>query len=162
MTCRHCGKEISAKASFCSWCGTKVTKESELIKKRTPIFNFLFPPIFFGLLLTAGAFSAALCPILLLPIILVGVCYARFLWEKLKSCIGYVPNKENISKCNRCGSTNIKIYRNGYNYSHGFWGAMFGVKGAGYAGGFDANRARCRCMNCGKDWLTDYDYRLIK
>lgn len=69
--------------------------------------------------------------------------------------------KTNIDHCPKCGSHNIKLYRKGYNYKVGFWGAIFGVKGAGYAGGFDANNTRCRCMDCGKDWETDYDYRLI-
>ena len=66
-----------------------------------------------------------------------------------------------MSVCPQCGSHNIKLYRKGYNYKVGFWGAIFGVRGAGYAGGFDANNTCCRCMNCGKDWETDYDYRLI-
>lgn len=66
-----------------------------------------------------------------------------------------------MSVCPHCGSHNIKLYRKGYNYKVGFWGAIFGVRGAGYAGGFDANNTCCRCMNCGKDWETDYDYRLI-
>ncbi len=69
--------------------------------------------------------------------------------------------RDNIDHCPKCGSTNIKLYRKGYNYKTGFWGAIFGVRGAGYAGGFDANHTCCRCMNCGKDWETDYDYRLI-
>lgn len=71
-------------------------------------------------------------------------------------------SKHNIYHCPKCGSDNIKLYRKGYNYKVGFWGAIFGVRGAGYAGGFDANNTCCRCMNCGNDWETDYDYRLIK
>lgn len=69
--------------------------------------------------------------------------------------------KNNIDHCPVCGSRNIKLYRKGYNYHVGFWGAIFGVRGAGYAGGFDANKTCCRCMDCGKDWETNYDYRLI-
>ena len=69
--------------------------------------------------------------------------------------------RKNIDHCPKCGSTNIKLYRKGYNYKVGFWGTIFGVRGAGYAGGFNANNTCCRCMNCGKDWETDYDYRLI-
>lgn len=70
--------------------------------------------------------------------------------------------KNNIDHCPKCGSHNIKLYRKGYNYKIGFWGAIFGIRGAGYAGGFDANNTCCRCMDCGKDWETDYDYRIIK
>ncbi len=68
---------------------------------------------------------------------------------------------DRTSICPSCGSHNIKLYRKGYNYKVGFWGAIFGVRGAGYAGGLDANHTCCRCMNCGNDWETDYDYRLI-
>ena len=70
--------------------------------------------------------------------------------------------KRNIDHCPKCGSTNIKLYRKGYDYKVSFWGAIFEAKGAGYAGGFDANKTCCRCMDCGKDWETDYDYRLIE
>ena len=83
--------------------------------------------------------------------------------ERIKQYIinsQYLKNQTSI--CPACGSHNIKYYRKGYNYKVGFWGAIFGVKGAGYAGGFGANNTCCRCMNCGKDWETDYDYRLIK
>jgi hypothetical protein len=38
---------------------------------------------------------------------------------------------------------------------------MANVKGGGYAAGFNRNRARCHCMNCGKDWKTNYDYRFL-
>jgi DNA-directed RNA polymerase subunit RPC12/RpoP len=69
--------------------------------------------------------------------------------------------KRNINYCPRCNSRNIKLYRKGYDYKVGFWGAIFGVRGAGYAGGFDANNTCCRCMDCGKHWETDYDYRFI-
>ena len=68
---------------------------------------------------------------------------------------------DRTSICPYCGSHNIKLYRKGYNYKVGFWGAIFGVRGSGYAGGFNANHTCCHCMNCGKDWETDYDYRLI-
>ena len=124
-------------------------------------FHLVFAPIFFGLMLTAVCFAVALMPLLLIPIIIVCTVYGRVLFEMVKNASGYVPDKDNIEKCNRCGSTNIKLYRKGYNYKVGFWGAIFGVRGAGYAGGFDANKTCCRCMNCGKDWETDYDYRLI-
>jgi DNA-directed RNA polymerase subunit RPC12/RpoP len=63
--------------------------------------------------------------------------------------------------CPKCGGRNIKLYRKGYDYKVGFWGSIFGVSGSGYAGGFDSNKTCCRCTDCGKDWETDYDYRLI-
>ncbi len=89
-------------------------------------------------------------------------CGAKQDVNKLLVRIGAEINKKQVyNVCPRCGSHNIKIYRRGYNYKVGFWGAIFGVKGAGYAGGFGANTACCRCMDCGKDWETDYDYRLI-
>lgn len=70
-------------------------------------------------------------------------------------------SKNNIDHCPKCGSHNIKIYREGYNYTKGFWLRTFGVKGGGYVAGMNSNRARCRCMNCGDDWATNYDYRFI-
>ena len=89
-------------------------------------------------------------------------CGAKQDVNKLLVRIGAEMSKKSLHNvCPRCGSHNIKHYRKGYNYKVGFWGAIFGVRGAGYAGGFDANKTCCRCMNCGKDWETDYDYRLI-
>lgn len=89
-------------------------------------------------------------------------CGAKQDVNKLLVRIGAEMSKKYLTDiCPRCGSHNIKLYRKGYNYKIGFWGAIFGVRGAGYAGGFDANNTCCRCMNCGNDWETDYDYRLI-
>lgn len=89
-------------------------------------------------------------------------CGAKQDVNKLLVRIGAEMSKKNLYDiCPRCGSRNIKHYRKGYNYKVGFWGAIFGVRGAGYAGGFDSNHTCCRCMDCGKDWETDYDYRLI-
>ena len=89
-------------------------------------------------------------------------CGAKQDVNKLLVRIGAEMSKKHLyDVCPRCGSHNIKHYRKGYNYKVGFWGAIFGVRGSGYAGGFDANNTCCRCMDCGKDWETDYDYRLI-
>lgn len=89
-------------------------------------------------------------------------CGAKQDVNKLLVRIGAEMSKKHLTDiCPRCGSHNIKIYRKGYNYKVGFWGAIFGVRGAGYAGGFGANNTCCRCMDCGKDWETNYDYRLI-
>jgi rRNA maturation endonuclease Nob1 len=90
-------------------------------------------------------------------------CGAKQDVNKLLIRIGAEMSKKYLyDVCPKCGSRNIKLYRKGYNYKIGFWGAIFGVRGAGYAGGFDANNTCCRCMDCGKDWETNYDYRLIK
>ena len=89
-------------------------------------------------------------------------CGAKQDVNKLLIRVGAELSKRSlVDVCPRCGSHNIKRYRKGYNYKIGFWGAIFGVRGAGYAGGFDSNNTCCRCMDCGKDWETDYDYRLI-
>lgn len=68
---------------------------------------------------------------------------------------------DRTSICPRCGSHNIKLYRKGYNYRKGFWLRLFNIKGGGYIAGMDSNNVCCRCMNCGNDWETDCDYRLI-
>lgn len=86
-------------------------------------------------------------------------------WSKLSDMAFALEEKQesrkNIDHCPHCGSHDIKIYREGYNYNKGFWLRAFDVKGGGYVAGMNSNRARCRCMNCGNDWATDYDYRLI-
>ena len=93
-------------------------------------------------------------------IVVIGFLIERFKSDEQK-LIDIQFDNDQTSICPHCGSHSIKVYRKGYNYNTGFWGAIFGVRGAGYAGGFDANKACCRCMNCGKDWETDYDYRLL-
>ncbi len=85
----------------------------------------------------------------------------RLTYEKWKKENGGIKQVDNIEYCPRCKSTNIKIYREGYDYEKGFWMRMAGVKGGGYAAGFNRNRARCHCMDCNKDWKTNYDYRFI-
>jgi Zn finger protein HypA/HybF involved in hydrogenase expression len=73
-----------------------------------------------------------------------------------------ITKRDNIEYCPRCNSQNIKLYRNGYNYKEGLWFSILGnARDGAFAAGLDANKTRCRCMNCGKDWLTDYDYRLL-
>ena len=74
---------------------------------------------------------------------------------------GELAKKELLNVCPRCHSRNIKLYRNGYDYKEGFWLRMLDVKGGGYIAGMDSNKVRCRCLDCGKDWETNYDYRLI-
>lgn len=83
---------------------------------------------------------------------------AHEIWKRENNKIS---KEENIEYCPRCKSENIKIYREGYDYEKGFWMRMANVKGGGYAAGFNRNRARCHCMNCGKDWKTNYDYRFL-
>lgn len=83
--------------------------------------------------------------------------YTKTAWQLSEN----LNKRDNIQYCPQCGSHDIKIYRKGYDYRPGFWGALFGVRGAGYVGGFDANKACCHCMDCGKDWETDYDYRKL-
>lgn len=85
--------------------------------------------------------------------------------QKQKRSKKYVIFKQyqndRTSICPVCGSHNIKIYRKGYNYRKGFWLRLFNIKGGGYIAGMDSNNVCCRCVNCGHDWKTNYDYRLI-
>lgn len=74
---------------------------------------------------------------------------------------GEIAKKYVTTVCPKCHSKNIKIYRKGYDYRTGFLGNLLGVPGAGYVGGFKSNKACCHCMDCGKDWETDYDIRKL-
>lgn len=75
-----------------------------------------------------------------------GVCVINL--QAIDRKNGWIPKEENISYCPRCKSKNIKIYRESYeSWSH---------PGVCYT-----NRARCRCLKCGKDWGTKYDIRFI-
>ena len=108
-----------------------------------------------------GGWAISLYAFLISVIVaVIGLLIEHFKSDKQK-LIDIQFDQDATSICPKCGSRNIKLYRKGYDYKVGFWGAIFGVKGAGYAGGFDSNKTCCRCMDCGKDWETDYDYRLI-
>lgn len=113
------------------------------------------PMLFVPLLMIIPSFLLALI------FVVIETSCIRFTYEKWKKNNGKVSQVDNIEYCPRCKSENIKIYREGYDYEKGFWMRMANVKGGGYAAGFNRNRARCHCMNCGKDWKTNYDYRFL-
>lgn len=96
----------------------------------------------------------------------IGIVLIGFAIEYLKSdeqkLIDIQFDNDQTSICPHCGSHNIKIYRKGYNYGKGLkWSLLGGGRYGRYVAGMDSNKACCRCMNCGNDWETDYDYRLI-
>jgi Zn finger protein HypA/HybF involved in hydrogenase expression len=113
------------------------------------------PMLFVPLLMIIPSFLLALI------FVVIETSCIRFTYEKWKKNNGKVSQVDNIEYCPRCESENIKIYREGYDYEKGFLMRMADVKGGGYAAGFNINRARCHCMNCGKDWKTNYDYRFL-
>lgn len=178
MICRHCGKEYSDEYAYCPYCAEPkpiVRSETNELKQYKDkmaskfVFKIIICLIFsvgFGVLLSwleGIGIGIFLSTIVFLGLALIPFLEFYTLTKPGKArTINVQFSKDQTSICPKCGSHNIKIYRKGYNYRTGFWGAMFGVRGAGYAGGFDANNTCCRCMNCGKDWETDYDYRLIK
>lgn len=142
MFCERCGKEIKNDANFCLYCGAKVVRREPPKPITQNCWNC-------G---TVNVEEAKFCE----------QCGSKLGANKLFVRLGNeLTKKQNVSRCPRCYSKNIKIYRKGYNYYTGFWGSLFGVRGAGYAGGFDANKACCHCMDCGKDWETDYDIRKL-
>ena len=141
MKCKKCCVDLPDGAKFCTSCGSKVFLEVK--EEKVNCWNC-------GM---ANESGAAYCM----------DCGSKLEHNKLLVRIAGELTKKNMADvCPRCHSRNIKLYRKGYNYKTGFWGAIFGVRGAVYAAGFDANKTRCRCMDCGKDWETDYDYRLVK
>ena len=182
MICRHCGKEYSDEFEYCPYCAEPKHNVPRKVEKYHHWGNagykivigmviLLFFTFAYAIFYTAinsdgevvdesvllSNFLSLYIPLQVIHIAGVIIKYRN----KKKKLIMEQFYHDPASVCPKCGSHNIKLYRKGYNYKVGFWGAIFGVRGAGYAGGFDANKACCRCMNCGKDWETDYDYRLI-
>lgn len=143
MKCKNCSFDLPENAKFCTSCGCKAFDEPVEEKPQTVnCWNC-------GMVNETGATYCL-------------DCGAKLKHNKLFVRVAAELTKKNfMDVCPRCRSRNIKLYRRGYDYKVGFWGAIFGVRGSGYAGGFDANKTCCRCMDCGKDWETDYDYRLI-
>jgi hypothetical protein len=93
--------------------------------------------------------------------VVVGLLVEYFKSDKQK-LIDIEFDEDPTSICPHCGSHNVKVYRKGYDYSKGLkWTLFGGGKYGRYVAGMDSNTACCRCMNCGKDWETDYDYRLL-
>lgn len=171
MVCRHCGKEYSDDFAYCPYCAEpkpepektlaeeyieKVDKETSGMKRRAIIGSIVFSII--ATLLTG--------PIGLVLAIINFVAMIMYVKAKRKKALKpgrqFIINaqfaNDQTSICPKCGSHDIKIYRKGYDYGHGFW---FRKYGGGYTAGLDRNTACCRCTNCGNDWETDYDYRLI-
>ena len=191
MICKHCGKEFSEEFKYCPYCAEPVqlldrlTEEqrANYYKNRTGTKNrivsvllgiVMFPISWVAIYLWNfidcifndvdyyGGWTISLYSFLIsVSVVIIGFSVEHFKSDKQK-LIDIQFDEDQTSICPSCGSHNVQIYRNGYNYSRGFWGAIFGVRGDGYAAGFDANKTRCRCMDCGKDWETDYDYRLVK
>ena len=177
MICKHCGKEFSDEFDYCPYCAEPKTKlpktlDDAYVDKRVATATFW--SIFGGVLLQIytmiflGPVVGLIFGILLFPVCIWAIIYGirrQAIEDITKNSRETIIEKQFLadktSICPVCGSHNIKVYRKGYNYRTGFWGSIFGVRGAGYAGGVDANTACCRCMNCGNDWETDYDYRLI-
>lgn len=178
MVCRHCGKEYSDEFAYCPHCAEpKPVPEKSLderyVEKKvtTAAFWSVFGAVLLQIfaLIIMGPALGLIFGALIFPVCIWAIIYrfdkdAKEAIEKNSRATmiekQFLADKTSI--CPRCGSHDIQVYRKGYNYRPGFWGAIFGVRGAGYVGGFDANNACCRCMNCGNDWETDYDHRLIK
>lgn len=178
MICRHCGKEVLEGYDYCSNCGEPIPRPEKSLdemyvykKVHTArlwsIFGCVLLQIFS--LICMGPILGLIFGMCVFPVIIWAIIYGirkQALEEIEENSRETIIKKQFLvdktSICPICGSHNIKIYRKGYDYSVGFWGNIAGVKGSGYAGGFDANNACCRCMNCGADWETNYDYRIVK
>lgn len=173
MTCTHCGKEYNDDYLHCPYCATPNLNpeiEKEYIKKvNQNISKLKIRAIITSVVFTIVAVPC-LGPIGLVMACVLAVCLFVYVKAKHKSAIKtgkqFTINaqftKDQTSICPKCGSHNIRIYRNGYEWNKGYWMRIFDVKGGSYIAGINSNNARCRCINCGNDWLTDYDYRIIK
>lgn len=173
FVCLHCGTEIPIDKEYCPNCAEPRPKpelsvdEIYVNKKSTTglivgIVSAVFLQIF---CLFFGLFGLiySLITIPPLPFLSWYGFRRQALIDLKKNSRETIIEKQYMmdqtSVCKYCGSHDIKVYRNGYNYSMGYWLRKYG---GGYIAGMDSNRARCRCQNCGYDWLTDYDYRVIK
>ena len=179
MTCRHCGKEYADEYKYCPYCAEprvrveqhKTLDEMYVCKKvNTARFWSIAVAVLLQIfaLIIMGPLLGLAFGVLVFPMCIWTIIYR--VDKDAKEAVAKNSRETIIDKqfiadqtsiCPNCGSHNIKVYRKGYDYRPGFWGSIFGVRGAGYVGGFDANTACCRCLNCGNDWATDYDYRLI-
>lgn len=177
MICRHCGKEYSDEFAYCPYCAEpkpepEKTLDEAYLDKRVAtatlwsILGGVLLQIF--ALICMGPILGLIFGVMVFPVSIWAIIYGirKKTLEEIKKntretiiAKQYAINQASI--CPSCGSHNVKVYRKGYDYKMGFWGSMAGVRGAGYAAGMDSNKACCRCMNCGNDWETDYDYRLI-
>ena len=166
MICRHCGKEYSDEFEYCPYCAepkplaTNKNEGYEAYKKQ--VINETVKQIFFCLLVsTFTIFINFLLYLILNVIIIVGLIVQAHsnLNDGKKRLIMEQHCLDQTSICPKCGSHNVKIYRKGYDYTTGYW---LRKHGGAYIAGMDSNTACCRCKNCGNDWKTDYDYRLIK
>lgn len=174
--CPNCGKMNLDKADVCKVCQGEIhdvvpgtfeiknnTSQPENEKKDNSnmmvwIASILCIVAFIVVYYVEGWIAKVVISVLFaIPIV---VCFSKL--SAIDRANGHIPKSENIEYCPRCKSRNIKIYRKGYNYHKGFLLRIFDIKGGGYIAGMDTNNVCCRCMNCGKDWETDYDYRLIK
>ncbi|MBQ8766548.1 MAG: zinc ribbon domain-containing protein [Clostridia bacterium] len=142
--CHNCGAIVPEGGMFCNKCGERLPAEKK------DVVN-----IEEGMCYKCGEF------------VIPGDKYCIYCGAKqdvsdfIKHIERETSKENNITFCPRCGSRDLKLYREGYNYNEAYWSRVFGVKGGGYAAGMKSNLTRCRCMNCGKDWRTKYDYRLI-
>lgn len=171
MICRHCGKEYSDNFAYCPYCAEpKPEREKSLEEKYIERVDTEYKRWNIGSMVGSTVFCV-LATLLLGPIgLLIGIInfVVMLVYGKTKNKKAKNPGRQFVinsqfsndqtSICPKCGSHDIKIYRKGYDYGHGFW---FRKYGGGYTAGIDRNTACCRCMNCGNDWETDYDYRLI-
>lgn len=177
MICRYCGKEYSDDFSYCPYCAEPKpvvrTEAQEHKEYDNKMLTRLIVKLFVGIAFVGIAFFVyisiegakvgvaifiaivALCGMELVPVLE----YFINTRPGKSRTINMQFSKDQTSICPKCGSHNIKIYRKGYNYGHAFW---FRKYGGNYTAGLDSNTACCRCMNCGNDWETNYDYRLIK
>ena len=179
MICRHCSKEFSDEFEYCPYCAEPKYNKQPKTEKYHHWGNAGFEIIIGMVILLFFSFVYAVFNNSLDGEIIESKLFKTFLWVYIPFQITHIvyviiryKNKKNrlrmeqfhydkLSVCPSCGSHNIKLYRKGYNYHKGFLLRMFNIKGGGYIAGMDSNNVCCRCMNCGHDWETDYDYRLI-
>lgn len=170
MVCKYCGAECTDGANYCPQCAAPCGEYVCLSCKRVIPEDAKFCPFCSEKVKVEKPKAIVrLCPRCDLICDIEGATYcagcgSKLTNRKITARLNSELNKSrNVQYCPRCYSTNIKIYRKGYDYGKATWYSLLGGGGAGrMAAGIDRNTACCRCLDCGKDWETIYDYRIIK
>lgn len=143
MLCKKCNKSVADDAKYCPYCGTKLVADPPPVPQRRNCWQC-------G---KDNDMDAVYC----------SDCGEKLALNKFLARLGNeIGKKYNADHCPSCYSRNLVLYPKGYDYTKGFYLRLLNVKGGGYIAGMDRHKVCCRCMDCGRSWETDYDFRTLR